>query len=89
VREVFTLRSILKAELGKTIVLVTHDLHASSLCPKDGHLEKGALLEDSPQNVLNTGHPGGVPAATYGDDKILGLHRTTRRPGARRIVPRN
>jgi putative ABC transport system ATP-binding protein len=64
-REVLTLISTLNAEFGKTIMLVTHDQHASAYAQKIWHLEKGALLEDSPQDVLNASNPGGVPAAAY------------------------
>lgn len=41
--EVLTLMTRLNKELGKTIVMVTHDPHAASYAQKKYHLEKGVL----------------------------------------------
>ena len=43
--EVLTLMQRLNRELGKTIVLVTHDRHAADRAHSIRHLEKGELLE--------------------------------------------
>jgi putative ABC transport system ATP-binding protein len=43
--EVLTLMERLNGELGKTIILVTHDRHAAGKAHSIRHLEKGELLE--------------------------------------------
>jgi putative ABC transport system ATP-binding protein len=42
--EVLTLLAALNEEHGKTVVMVTHDLHAAHFASTIRHLEKGALL---------------------------------------------
>ena len=49
--EVLNILSTLNRELGKTIVMVTHDPHAASFAMQEHHLEKGVLLEDRPELV--------------------------------------
>ena len=49
--EVLTILSTLNREMGKTIVMVTHDPHAASFAAHEHHLEKGVLLEDRPAMV--------------------------------------
>src|SRR6202035_934695 len=44
--EVLTLLSRLNKEVGKTIVMVTHDHHAARFATKIRHLEKGELLPE-------------------------------------------
>src|SRR6516164_4368353 len=45
-QEVLTLLSRLNQELGKTIVMVTHDPHAARFATNRRHLEKGRLLPE-------------------------------------------
>jgi putative ABC transport system ATP-binding protein len=45
-QEVLTLLSGLNQELGKTIVMVTHDPHAARFATNRRHLEKGRLLPE-------------------------------------------
>jgi putative ABC transport system ATP-binding protein len=47
--EVLNILTVLKKELNKTIVMVTHDPHAASYASHERHLEKGVLLESAPQ----------------------------------------
>ncbi|MDX2130390.1 MAG: ABC transporter ATP-binding protein [Chloroherpetonaceae bacterium] len=44
--EILKLMTRLNKELGKTIVMVTHDPHAAGYASKRFHLEKGELTED-------------------------------------------
>ncbi|HEY6802804.1 MAG TPA: ABC transporter ATP-binding protein [Pyrinomonadaceae bacterium] len=45
--EILQILSTLNGELGKTIMLVTHDPHAASFAKQEMHLEKGLLIEHS------------------------------------------
>jgi putative ABC transport system ATP-binding protein len=45
--EILQILSTLNGELGKTIMLVTHDPHAASFAKQELHLEKGLLIERS------------------------------------------
>jgi putative ABC transport system ATP-binding protein len=45
-QEVLTILSRLNKEYGKTVVLVTHDLHAARFASKIRYLEKGELLPE-------------------------------------------
>jgi putative ABC transport system ATP-binding protein len=45
--EVLTLMEILRAQLGKTIIMVTHDPKAASRAQRTLHLEKGQLVHDT------------------------------------------
>ncbi|MBI3941218.1 MAG: ABC transporter ATP-binding protein [Acidobacteria bacterium] len=47
--EVLAILSSLNRQLGKTVVLVTHDPHASQHATHERHLEKGVLLEGAPE----------------------------------------
>jgi putative ABC transport system ATP-binding protein len=47
--DVLNILTVLKKELNKTIVMVTHDPHAASYASHERHLEKGVLLESAPQ----------------------------------------
>lgn len=44
--EVLNLMEILRSQLGKTIIMVTHDPHAAERAQRILHLEKGQLVED-------------------------------------------
>jgi putative ABC transport system ATP-binding protein len=46
--EVLTVLSMLNAQHGKTIVMVTHDPHAAKFANKVFHLEKGELVNGAP-----------------------------------------
>jgi putative ABC transport system ATP-binding protein len=48
-QEVLTILAKLNRDFGKTIVMVTHDPHAAQHASKIHHLEKGELLEQTPQ----------------------------------------
>ena len=50
--EVLGLMERLNAELGKTIIMVTHDPRAAKRAKTLRHLEKGYLSDDPPQNPL-------------------------------------
>jgi putative ABC transport system ATP-binding protein len=50
--EVLGLMERLNAELGKTIIMVTHDPRAAKRAKTLRHLEKGILSDDPPQNPL-------------------------------------
>jgi putative ABC transport system ATP-binding protein len=45
--EVLTLMEILRAQLGKTIIMVTHDPKAAARAQRILHLEKGQLVHDT------------------------------------------
>jgi putative ABC transport system ATP-binding protein len=47
--EILTLLQALNREHGKTIVMVTHDPHASARASRTVHLDKGQLSADQPQ----------------------------------------
>ena len=49
--EVLNILATLNRELGKTIVMVTHDPHAASFALREQHLEKGVLIEGQPELV--------------------------------------
>ncbi len=44
--EILDLFSVLRAHLGKTIIMVTHDPHAAERAERLLHLEKGRLVDD-------------------------------------------
>lgn len=45
--EVLTLMEVLRVQLGKTIIMVTHDPKAASRAQRTLHLEKGQLVRDT------------------------------------------
>lgn len=47
--EILTLLQTLNKEHGKTIIMVTHDPHASARASRTVHLEKGQLVTDAPE----------------------------------------
>jgi putative ABC transport system ATP-binding protein len=50
--EILTLLAQLSKKFGKTVVMVTHDLHAAEYAGSVYHLEKGNLLPWNPADVL-------------------------------------
>jgi putative ABC transport system ATP-binding protein len=50
--EILTLLAELSKKFGKTVVMVTHDLHAAEYAGSVYHLEKGNLLPWNPTDVL-------------------------------------
>ncbi|HEX5484077.1 MAG TPA: ABC transporter ATP-binding protein [Terriglobia bacterium] len=54
-QEILTLLSRLNKEYAKTIVMVTHDPHAASFSSTVRHLEKGALLPETPTEAGQEG----------------------------------
>jgi putative ABC transport system ATP-binding protein len=54
-QEVLTLLRRLNDEFRKTIVIVTHDVHAAERATTVLHLEKGDLVESAPAASLRTG----------------------------------
>ena len=59
-QEVLTLLQRLNDEFKKTIVIVTHDMHAADRAKTVLHLEKGELVESAPSATLRS---GSTPAA--------------------------
>ncbi len=53
--EVLTLLQRLNDEFRKTIVIVTHDVHAAERAKTVLHLEKGELVESAPGTTLRSG----------------------------------
>ena len=49
--EILSLLQQLNQQLGKTIIMVTHDAHAAAQARNVVHLEKGELLSDEPQRA--------------------------------------
>jgi putative ABC transport system ATP-binding protein len=49
--EVLDILSTLNRELGKTIVMVTHDPNAAKYAQHERHLEKGVLLDAAPEEI--------------------------------------
>jgi putative ABC transport system ATP-binding protein len=49
--EILSLLQQLNQQLGKTIIMVTHDAHAAAQARNVVHLEKGELLADEPQRA--------------------------------------
>ena len=49
--EILTMMEILRAQLGKTIIMVTHDPKAASRAQRTLHLEKGQLVRDTADEV--------------------------------------
>jgi putative ABC transport system ATP-binding protein len=47
--EILTLMEIMRSQLGKTIIMVTHDPHAAERAQRILHLEKGQLVEQTAQ----------------------------------------
>src|SRR5262249_25676248 len=45
--EILNLMEILRSQLGKTIIMVTHDPHAAERAQRILHLEKGQLVGDN------------------------------------------
>lgn len=46
--DALNLLELLRAELGKTVLMVTHDPHAASFAQRTVHLEKGRLVDAAP-----------------------------------------
>ncbi len=53
--EILTLLAQLSKKFGKTVVMVTHDLHAAACADVVYHLEKGCLLAGNPAAVSAAG----------------------------------
>jgi len=49
--EILALLQQLNQQLGKTVIMVTHDAHAAAQARNVVHLEKGELLADEPQRA--------------------------------------
>jgi putative ABC transport system ATP-binding protein len=62
--EVLTLLTQLVAELGKTIVMVTHDPKAAARAHRLVHLEKGVLVDDEGRELTSSA-AAGAPAAAH------------------------
>jgi putative ABC transport system ATP-binding protein len=63
--EILTIMDLLRSELNKTIIMVTHDPHAAERSQRILHLEKGRLVSDrlatqTPMDVLPVEPLGGV-----------------------------
>ncbi|HVL13690.1 MAG TPA: ABC transporter ATP-binding protein [Gemmata sp.] len=54
--EILNLMEILRAQLGKTIIMVTHDPKAAARAQRTLHLEKGQLVLDTAAEPLLAGH---------------------------------
>jgi putative ABC transport system ATP-binding protein len=50
--EILTILEILREQLGKTIIMVTHDPHAAERAQRILHLEKGRLVDDVVQTAV-------------------------------------
>jgi putative ABC transport system ATP-binding protein len=50
--EILALMGRLNEELGKTIVMVTHDAHAAQAARRVIHLEKGELIDNDPRSAI-------------------------------------
>jgi putative ABC transport system ATP-binding protein len=63
--EILNLMEILRTQLGKTIIMVTHDPHAAERAQRILHLEKGKLVFDDERTAALLNRPGvpGVAAA--------------------------
>jgi putative ABC transport system ATP-binding protein len=59
--EILTILELLRSQLGKTIIMVTHDPHAAERSQRVLHLEKGRLVSDSANPELD--HTTPVAAA--------------------------
>src|SRR5438270_7087005 len=55
--EVLTILELLRSQLGKTVIMVTHDPHAAARSQRILHLEKGKLVQDTAARPLD-----GIPA---------------------------
>lgn len=53
--EILTLMEILRGQLGKTIIMVTHDPKAAARAQRILHLEKGRLVEDTAAAKVTAG----------------------------------
>ena len=51
--EILHLMQVLREELGKTIIMVTHDPKAASKAQRTLHLEKGQLVHDTESDVVD------------------------------------
>jgi putative ABC transport system ATP-binding protein len=60
--EILNLMEILRTQLGKTIIMVTHDPHAAERAQRILHLEKGKLVFDDERTATLLNRPG-VPGA--------------------------
>jgi putative ABC transport system ATP-binding protein len=60
--EILNLMEILRTQLGKTIIMVTHDPHAAERAQRILHLEKGKLVFDDERTAALLNRPG-VPGA--------------------------
>lgn len=58
--EILTILELLRSQLGKTIIMVTHDPHAAERSQRVLHLEKGRLVSDT----ATTGKPTPVTVAS-------------------------
>ena len=47
--EILQLVEVLRSQLGKTIIMVTHDPHASARATRTVYLNKGRLLAEKPE----------------------------------------
>jgi putative ABC transport system ATP-binding protein len=56
--EILNLMEILRTQLGKTIIMVTHDPHAAERAQRILHLEKGKLVFDDERTAALLNRPG-------------------------------
>jgi putative ABC transport system ATP-binding protein len=56
--DALTLLEILRSELGKTVIIVTHDPHAAERAQRIVHLEKGRLVDGGPVPTLKQAAAG-------------------------------
>ena len=61
--DALTLLEVLRRELGKTIIMVTHDPHAAERAQRILHLEKGKLVLDDDRTAELKRRPVGAGAA--------------------------
>jgi putative ABC transport system ATP-binding protein len=61
--EILTIMELLRSQLGKTIIMVTHDPHAAERSQRILHLEKGKLVADTAvAQPADAAKPAGVTA---------------------------
>jgi putative ABC transport system ATP-binding protein len=59
--EILSLMELLRSQLGKTIIMVTHDPHAAERAQRILHLEKGKLVEDDDRTAALIRRPVATP----------------------------
>jgi putative ABC transport system ATP-binding protein len=63
--EILALLRRLNAEMGKTVIMVTHDWHAVESARRVTHLEKGELVDEPPVVPAQAGTQAGGRAAGF------------------------